>query len=144
MNSKLRQEVDGILQPGEGVLHSTFAQLKQGNAAKRLTKDVGVSLALTAATSVVGFGVMRNTVPPQVWVVNTDRRLLMYDKPDGHRSLGPLVFDAAYDELIFDDGTKLFGAVLIGDASNGQEVARLNLGLRRSAARRVVTCAGRQ
>ena len=138
VNGKLRDALAIVLQDDETVVESTFAQLKQGNSAKRLAKDMGVSLAISAALTATGFGVMRNTMPPQVWVVVTPKRLLMFEKPDGHRSLGPLVFDARLDAVTVTDASQVFGTVVLTDAGSGDNIARLNFGARRSAARRVV------
>lgn len=103
INSRLQVALAGILPEGEKVLASSFGQVKSGSGAKRLAKDMGVSLAISAALTATGFGVMRNTMPAQVWLVLTPKRLLMFEKPDGHRSLGELVFDGERDALVLSN-----------------------------------------
>jgi hypothetical protein len=141
VGSKLQRALEEILEPGETVVSSTFAELKQGGGATRLAKDFGVSLVASAAISATGFGVMRHTMPALVWLVATDKRLLMLERPDGRNSIGELVFNVPLNALTLKDTSGLRGEIVVDDSATGDNLVRLNFGLRKGAAREIAAAA---
>lgn len=132
---KLQRALDGILEPDEQVTSSTFAQLKQAGDAKRTATGMGVTFVAQVALGTTGFAAMRSTMPALVWLVTTNHRLLMFERPDGRNSIGELVFNAPLSVLRITDTSGLRGELEIDDASSGEKLVRLNLGLRKGAAR---------
>lgn len=120
----------------------TFAQLKQGSGLKRIVKDFGVSLVASAATSVVGLSVMRNTMPALVWVAVTDRQLLLIERPATGSRVGEIVLQAPLSAVKAIDRSGLRGAFELVDAEHGDTIAFFNFGLRKGAAREVLAALG--
>lgn len=133
VSKKLQRALDEILAPGEDPRAINLGALKRGDGAKRMAKDVGVSLGMSLVTSAFGFSVMRNTTPPIVWVVVTEGRFLMLARPDGSNSCGELVFDAPVDALSINGQFGVFGELQIDEADSGANLARLSFGLRKDA-----------
>ena len=143
VSRKLQAALDQVLEPGEDVVGVSFAEVKEGSAAKRLAKDLGVSLVASAAASVVGLNVMRGTMPPLVWVVVTRERMLMLARPDGPRSAGDLVFDIPVEQVALRLETAALKAhVVVSDAASGDDVMRLHFGMRKGDASRIAEAGG--
>jgi hypothetical protein len=129
--------LEGILEPQEQVATSSFAQLKQAGDSKRMAMGMGVTLVKQVALGTTGFAAMRQTMPALVWVVVTQNRLLMFERPDGRNSIGELVFNAPLAALKITDNSGLRGDLAIDDSASGDNLVRLNFGLRKGAAREI-------
>lgn len=139
-NRKLQAALDAHLESGERALVETFAQLKQGDLGQRALK-VGVSFVAAVATGGAGVGAMKATMPTLVWVIVSDRRLLMFDRPDGPRSWGELVFSAPLDSVVVTYQSGVRGGVVVDDALEGVRLVDLNTGLRKKAASAIAQAA---
>lgn len=104
--------------------------------------DFGVSLVASAATSAVRLSVMRNTMPALVWVVITDGRLLLIERPATGSRVGEIVFQAPPSAVRAIDQSGLRGALELVDAEHGDTLAFFNFGLRKGAAREVLAALG--
>lgn len=120
----------------------TFAQVKQGSGVTRIVKDFGVSLVASAATSVVGLSVMRNTMPALVWVAVTDEQLLLIERPASGSRVGEIVLQSPLSAVRAIDRSGLRGALELVDAEYGDAIAFFNFGLRKGAAREVLAALG--
>jgi hypothetical protein len=138
----LDKAIAGVLGAYEAPRVVTFAQLKQGSGLKRIVKDFGVSLVASAVTSAVGLAVFRNTLPALVWVVVTGERLLLIERPATGSRVGDIVFQAPLSAIEAVDRSGLRGAVELHDTEHGDTIALMNFGLRRGAAREVLTVIG--
>ncbi|MFB4301456.1 hypothetical protein [Actinomadura sp. NTSP31] len=137
--TKLAERLAPQMQPGEAIDTVVVAQLKRGmkkQLAKSLATGLATGLATTAATGGLGLAVV--AVPPAVWVVVTSHRVLMFKRINGSSHPGTLVFDAPREALTAELKTGLLNQVVIADRSDGQSLARLNLGLRKKAAKEIV------
>jgi hypothetical protein len=136
---KARAEIAATLPSGENIDAIESAQVKVGDGAKRLAKDIAASAAVSALT---GFGAMRITIAPQVWVVVTDTRLLMFnDTRNARKPVGELVFEAPRAASALTEKAGVLTEVTVSDADTGAAVARLNFGMRRKAAAAVMRAA---
>jgi hypothetical protein len=140
--SNLDKVLAEVLRKDEERRVVTFAQLKQGSGLKRIVKDFGVSLVASAATSAVGLSVMRNTMPALVWVVITDGRLLLIERPATGSRVGEIVFQASPSAVRAIDQSRLRGRLELADAEHGDTIAVFNFGLRKGAAREVLAALG--
>ena len=141
---KARDRITPTLEPGESIGALVTAQAKTGSTAKRIGKDVAFSAAASVALGALGAGVMRTTVPPQVWVVVTDRRVLLFE--DGRNNVrspvvGDLVFDAPRSAVAVSHNDGLFNEVVVADAETGDVAVRLNFGMRKKDAAAVAEAA---
>ena len=140
---RARAEVQALLPYGE-VLHAfEGAGVRVGDRAKQAAKDVAVSTAASVVVgAVTGFGMMRMTIPPCVWLAITDRRVLMFTQyQQGRKPVGNLVFDAPRASVTVTEKTGLLNEVTVWDAMSGQAVVRLGFGMRKRAFTAVVHAA---
>lgn len=135
--TKLDTALRDVLGQDEETRVATFAQLKQGSGLKRIVKDFGVSLVASAATSVVGLSVMRNTMPSLVWLAVTDVRLVLLERPSTGSRVGEIVFQAPLSAVRAIDTSGLRGSLELVDAEQGDTIAFFNFGLRKGAVREV-------
>lgn len=138
---KLQGALNDVLEQGEGVAFASFAQVKQGSGAKRLAKDLAVSMVASAALSATGFGLMRNTTPRLIWIVVTQGRVLMFERPNGHNSVGELVLACPLHALTLTLKAGLRSEIVVDDAGSGDTLVRLNFGLRKNGALRIAAAA---
>lgn len=137
--TRLDKVLADVLREGEKPRVVTFAGLKQGSGVKRIVKDFGVSLVASAATSVVGLSVMRNTMPPLVWVAVTDSQLLLIERPPTGARVGEIVLQAPLSAVRAVDTSSLIrGSLELVDVEQGDTIASFDFGLRKGAAREVV------
>jgi hypothetical protein len=141
-NRKLNERLSATLVPGESVVLTVVAQLK-GGAKKRLAKNMIRGAATTLVTTVAtggaaGFSVVK--LPPAVWVVVTSERLLLIARTNA--GLGETVFDAPLGALTGTLKSRLLNEVTIADAEDGVSLLRLNLGVKKRPATRIVAATG--
>jgi hypothetical protein len=137
----LQRHLESILQPGESVVVTTVCQVKGGmkkQLGKTLAKGTAASLAVSAATG-GAYGLLVVAVPPSAWVVVTSQRLLLVERVNSGRRLGQVVFDAPRNALTATTKRGLLHEVTISDASDGQSLLRLNLGVKKGAAQQIVS-----
>ncbi len=137
--AKLRGHLSAHMNDGETVDVAVVAQLKRGmkqHLTKNLAAGLATGLVTTAATGGAGLFVFASM--PAVWVVVTSQRVLMYAKTSSASKPGDLVFEAPRQALTATMKSRLFTQVVIADRSDGQSLARLNLGLRRKSAQSIV------
>jgi hypothetical protein len=106
--------------------------------AKNLVRGTATALVTTAATGGAGFFVMK--LPPAVWVVVTSERLLLIARTNA--GLGDTVFDAPLEVLTGTLKSRLLNEVTISDADDGVSLLRLNLGVKKGPATRIVAATG--
>jgi hypothetical protein len=139
--SHLQRHLESILQSGESVAVTTVCQVKGGmkkQLGKSIAKGVAASLAVSAATGGAS-GLLVVAVPPSAWVVVTSHRLLLIERTNSGRGLGELVFDAPRKALTATMKRGLLNEVTISDASDGQSLLRLNLGVKKGAAQQIIS-----
>jgi hypothetical protein len=139
--SDLQQHLGSILQPGESVAVTTVCQVKGGmkkQLGKSVAKGVAASLAVSAATGGTS-GLLVVAVPPSAWVVVTSHRLLLIERINSGRGLGQVVFDAPREALTARVKRGILHEVTISDASDGQSLLRLNLGVKKGAAQQIAS-----
>jgi hypothetical protein len=139
--SELQDYLKRILPPEEQVVVATFGQVKGGlkkQLGKTVAKGVAASLAVSAVTGGTS-GLLVVAVPPTAWIVVTSQRLLLIETLDGGRRLGEVFFDAPREALTAVIKTRLLSEVTVSDASDGQSLLRLNLGVKKGAARQLVS-----
>jgi hypothetical protein len=61
----------------------------------------------------------------------------LFERPDGRNSIGELVFNAPLAALTITDKSGLRGELAIDDSTSGDNLVRLNFGLRKGAAREI-------
>jgi hypothetical protein len=134
-NAKLRDHLAAHMLDEEAIDIVVVAQLKRGMK-QHLTKNLasGLATGLVTAAATGGAGLFVFASVPAVWVVVTSHRLLMYAKTSSASKPGKLVFEAPRQALTAKTKSRLLNQVVIADRSDGQSLARLNLGLRRKAA----------
>ncbi|MEV3919788.1 hypothetical protein [Actinomadura coerulea] len=138
-NAKLRGHLSTHMQDEETIDIAVLAQLKRGmkqHLAKNLATGLATGLVTTAATG--GVGLIAFASMPAVWVVVTSQRVLMYAKTSSSSKPGKLVFEAPRQAVTASMKSRLLTQVIIADRSDGQSLARLNLGLRRKRAKGIV------
>ncbi|MUN35557.1 hypothetical protein [Actinomadura litoris] len=141
--AKLRGHLSADLQHGETIEVITVAQLKQGmkqHLGKNLAAGVAAGLVTTAVTG--GGSLFVYASIPAVWVVVTSQRVLMYAKTGSASKPGEMVFAAPRQALGAEAKSGLLTQVVIADRDDGRSLVRLNLGLRRKAANRIVLSIG--
>lgn len=142
---KARADVQATLAHDETIQAIESAQVKVADRAKRAAKDVALSAAASVAVgAVTGFGMMRMTIPPQVWIALTNKRVLMFSdtRNGGGRGLvGELVFDAPRAAVSVTEKVGLFSEVTISDTITGEAIARLNFGMRKKDAAAIMQAA---
>jgi hypothetical protein len=139
--SDLQDYLKRILPPEEQVVVATFGQVKGGlkkQLGKTVAKGVAASLAVSAVTGGTS-GLLVVAVPPTAWIVVTSQRLLLIETLDGGRRLGEVFFDAPREALTAVIKTRLLSEVTVSDASDGQSLLRLNLGVKKGAAQQLVS-----
>jgi hypothetical protein len=139
--SELQDYLKRILPPEEQVVVATFGQVKGGlkkQLGKTVAKGVAASLAVSAVTGGTS-GLLVVAVPPTAWIVVTSQRLLLIETLDGGRRLGEVFFDAPREALTAVIKTRLLSEVTVSDASDGQSLLRLNLGVKKGAAQQLVS-----
>lgn len=143
MNKRtLDAAIDATVEGDESALASCRGQLKQGDAAKRLAKDVAVSAAMTALSSAIGIGLFQVTSAPAVWVVATSRRLLVFERdPDLGKKAGDLIVAFELTDLTLDLRSGVLTEIRVDDRATGANMLRLNCGANRSKARELVAAA---
>jgi hypothetical protein len=142
---ELENYLKAVLQPGETVAVATTVQVKGGmkkQLGKSIAKGVAASLAVSAATGGTS-GLLVVAVPPAAWAVVTSHRLLLVERTNGGRGLGQVVFDAPRQALTATSKRRVLNEVTVSDASDGQSLLRLNLGVKKGAAEQVVAAIGR-
>ena len=138
--SDLQNYLASILPPGESVAVTTTVQVKGGmkkQLGKSIAKGAAASLAVSAATGGAA-GLLVVAVPPAAWAVVTSQRLLLIERTNGGRGLGEVFFDAPRGALSATMKSRLLNEVTISDASDGQSLLRLNLGVKKGAAQEIV------
>jgi hypothetical protein len=143
--SDLQNYLASILPPGESVAVTTTVQVKGGmkkQLGKSIAKGVAASLAVSAATGGAA-GLLVVAVPPAAWAVVTSQRLLLIERVNSGRRLGEVFFDAPRAALTATTKRRLLNEVTISDASDGQSLLRLNLGVKKGAAQEIVAAIGR-
>lgn len=143
--SDLQDYLASILPPGESVAVTTTVQVKGGmkkQLGKIIAKGVAASLAVSAATGGAA-GLLVVAVPPAAWAVVTSQRLVLIERVNSGRRLGEVFFDAPRAALTATTKRRLLNEVTISDASDGQSLLRLNLGVKKGAAQEIVAAIGR-
>jgi hypothetical protein len=148
--AKIQSALADILAPGERVESALVCQVKGGQKAQlsAAAASAAVSSAVSLAAQALGAstGVLAVRVPPAVWVVITDLRLLMFPREGINntvRSIGNLTFAAPRSALRAELKSGLLSTVGLLDAADGQTLLTLRFGARKSAARRVAdACTG--
>jgi hypothetical protein len=143
--SDLQDYLASILPPGESVAVTTTVQVKGGmkkQLGKSVAKGVAASLAVSAATGGAA-GLLVVAVPPAAWAVVTSQRLVLIERVNSGRRLGEVFFDAPRAALTATTKRRLLNEVTISDASDGQSLLRLNLGVKKGAAQEIVAAIGR-
>lgn len=137
----LDQYLAPILVPGETVAVTTTVQVKGG-----MKKQLGKAFLAGAAASAVigaatggGMGVLVVAVPPAAWAVVTSHRVLLVERVKGGSALGRLIFDAPRAALTATLKSGLLNEITLTDASDGQSLIRLNVGVKRGTANAVVS-----
>ena len=90
---------------------------------------------MTGGTS----GLLVVAMPPTAWIVVTSQRLLLIETLKSGRRLGEVFFDAPREALTATIKTRLLSEVTVSDASDGQSLLRLNLGVKKGAAQQLVS-----
>jgi hypothetical protein len=146
---RVEELIKGVLVPGESVQFAAVSQVKQGKKAQlqRAGTTAVASAAATAAASAAlgGVGVMVVKLPPAVWTVVTNHRLLLINRTKGVRAgAGAVVFDAPRVALrgSLKSSLGLLREVTITDADDGDSLVRLNFGAKKDAAKTVVDALG--
>ena len=141
---KERAQITSALDPNETIAAISPAQAKPAGSPKRAAKDGDAKSEECAVLApVTGLGAVRVSFPPHVWVVVTNKRLLLFrdGRHRGRPLVGDLVFEAATTELSVRLKGRLLRHVVVSDASSGEPVVRLNVGTARAAATAVVEAA---
>ena len=139
---KARAEVEAALDQDERLQAFETALLK-GGVAKRVAKDLAVSVAASAALSAIGLRAMQTSAPPQVWVAVTDRRIILFqDTRQRRQPVGHLVIDVPREEVAVTGKSGVWSEVAVVDAGSGDPVFRLNFGVRKKDAATVLNAAG--
>ncbi|MGI8336711.1 hypothetical protein ACRYCC_42775 [Actinomadura scrupuli] len=140
VNTRVLRHLAAHVHDGETIEVAVIAQLKRGmkkQLGKGLATGLVTGLATTAATG--GAGLIAFTVPPAVWVVVTSHRVLLFTKTHSASKPGDLVFEAPRPALTASLKSGLLTQVTVADRSDGQSLLRLNLGMKRRAAKSIVT-----
>ncbi len=128
------------LVPGEQVLATTVVQVKGGQKRQLATTTVAGAVAGVATLAVTGgaLGLMVVATPPPAWFVATTHRVILIDRRREREGLAGAFFVAPRGAV----AVRLKGAVLseltLLDPADGQSVARVNVGVKRGIARRLV------
>jgi hypothetical protein len=143
MNQRtLQAAVEATVDDGESALVSCRGQLKQGDGAKRLAKDVAVSAAMTALSSAIGVGLFQVTSAPAVWIVATSRRLLVFERdPDLGKKAGDLIVAFHLGDLNLELRSGVLTEIRVDDRATGANMLRFNVGVNRSKARELLAAA---
>ena len=139
--------VRSALGGGEQVRAVESAVLKVSGNGKRVAKDAAVSTAASVALgALTGFGVMRVSTPPTVYVAVTDARLLLFatEQPTGvgRRRATDLIFAAPLDAVAVEERNGLYKRLAVADRATGTELAVLNFSQRTGARTAVARAAG--
>jgi hypothetical protein len=88
---------------------------------------------------------VRVNLPPQVWVVVTTTRVLLFRDggTSGRPRVDDLVFEARRADVSVSRRTSFWNQVVITDTAGGETLVRLNLGMAKAAATAIVDAAGR-
>lgn len=130
---RAKSEIERYLTDGESIVGMAFCQVKTGDALQRAAKDVAVSVTTSVLLGAFtgGYAFMA-TMAPQVWLVLTDRRVLMFRDPrKGRVRVGELVFDAPRELVVLTERGGAFSQIAVSDATSGETVVQLNFGLRK-------------
>jgi hypothetical protein len=142
---KERAQITSALDPNETIAAISPAQAKAAGPRKRAAEDGGArSDECAVLAPVTGLGAVRVSFPPHVWVVVTNKRVLLFrnGRRSGRPLVGDLVFEAPTSDLSVCLKGRLLRQVVVSDASSGAPVVRLNVGAARAAATAVVEAAG--
>lgn len=142
--SKLDEYLRGVLPAGETPLVVTTVQIKGGVKKQLSTTIAGGALAALALSAATGgtYGLLVVAVPSAAWLVVTPERLLLVQRTNLGKDAGQVVFHAPLSALTVSLKSGLLSEVTIADASDGQSILRLNLGVKRRLARAIVAAAG--
>lgn len=143
---RAQAEIQCQLPENETVLAIAPCQIKTAKKAKRLGKSVGVSVAASFALQAVGAGVGVGlvSVPTPMWIVVTTIRVRIFsDRGLPGTCVGQLVFDAPRDLIVLTD--RMVGGLLrevaILATETAEPIVRLNFGIRKNAADRIMQAA---
>ena len=136
-----RSEIGAVLD-GDEMVRGIETALLKGGAAKRMAKDVAVSAAASVALGAVGLSATRSSAPPQVWVIVTDRRIMLFrDTRERRQPVGDMVIDVPRNEVALTTRSAVWTEFGVVDAMSGDPVFRLNFGVRRKAAAAILCAA---
>jgi len=139
------REAQALMPAGETVKLAVICQIKgsggAGAAATRTAKDVAVSMAVSAAISATGFGVLRATTPAPMWVVITDQRFMVFRKKVLGIKSDDLIFEAPLSAVQVEGNGGLMKSVTVIEAATSAPVCSLNLGMRTSAWKSIIETA---
>jgi len=138
--SKLLSQLGPFLQPGEEVRAITVVQVKR-SAAKNVAKSAVATTAATVATLALTGGMVGLTVSfsqPGVWAVSTNERLLLISRESGRASIVDRVLLSPRAVVRAQLRRGLLSTVVLTDVLDDAELARLNVGMKYAAARRLV------
>ena len=141
---KLDEYLRGILPAGETASVAATVQVKGGVKKQLGTTIAGGALASLAVSAATGgnYGLLVVAVPPAAWLVVTPERLLLVERTDLGKGLGRLIFHAPLSAVTLSLKAGLLNEVTVADASDGQPMLRLNLGVKRRLAHDIVAAGG--
>ena len=135
---KARADLEPALAPGEEVLALEHAQVK-GGTAKRMGKDLAISAAVSAVGAAAGMTGWRATSAAPLWVVVTDRRIMLFEYVQRGRRLRNLLFEVPRTEVITVSKPGVFAGVDVVDRNSGDAVVRLNFGVFKQSAEAIAS-----
>ena len=140
--TKLIAQLEPFLQSGEEVRAITVVQVKR-SAAKNAAKSAVATTAATVATLALTGGMVGMSVSfsqPGVWAVSTTKRLILVSRESGRASIvDRILLSGPRDVVRADLKRGLLATVVLTDVVDDVELARLNVGAKYAAARRLVS-----
>jgi len=132
------------LQPGlvvgEQVLAVTVVQVKGGQKRELAKTSLAGAAAGIATLAVTGgaLGLMVVATPPPAWFVATTHRVILIDRRRDNEGLAGAFFVAPRSALAVRLKSAVLNEITLLDPADGQSVARLNVGIKKRAAREIV------
>jgi hypothetical protein len=141
-NARIEKQLAAVLDPDEHVERAFVCQIKKGTKSRlgpaAASLGASTAISLTAAALGASTGVLAVAVPPAVWVVITNSRLLMFPRKGIHNttaSIGALTFAAPRPAVKADLRLGMMNTLAIKDRSDEQTLLTLRFGVRRADAK---------
>ncbi|MBX9243538.1 hypothetical protein ICW40_01795 [Actinotalea ferrariae] len=138
--SDLLDHVAPLLADGERVVALTTVQVKGGakrDFAKKTLAGAAASMATLAATGGT-VGLLVTVVPPAAWFVGTTERVMLVERTAMGAGIGRTIFMAPRAALQVRLKSLLLNEITLADPSDGQSLVRLNVGVKKGAAKQIV------